>query len=100
VAEGRGSQYLFLSGKVKGAGQIKLYHSSEKGGWQCGDIPRRARSGGHGEFYSNLFTRQVVLDPGPILACVPERVTAVMNEILAVTFYSRGDTSGGVHDGG
>jgi hypothetical protein len=52
------------------------------------------------EFYSNLFTRQVVLDPGPILACVPERVTAVMNEILAVTFYSRGDTSGSVHDGG
>lgn len=52
------------------------------------------------EFYSNLFTRQEVLDPGPILACVPERVTAVMNEILAATFYSRGDTSGGVHDGG
>lgn len=27
------------------------------------------------EFYSKLFTRQEMLDPGPVLACVQEKVT-------------------------
>jgi hypothetical protein len=38
------------------------------------------------EFYSNLFTQQEVLDPGPILACVPERVSPEMNEQLLKPF--------------
>jgi hypothetical protein len=40
------------------------------------------------EFYSNLFTRQEVLDPGPILACVPERVSPEMNEQLLKPFMA------------
>lgn len=38
------------------------------------------------EFYSNLFTRQEVLDPGPILAHVTERVTPEMNALLLKPF--------------
>jgi hypothetical protein len=34
------------------------------------------------EFYSKLFTRHEVLDPGPVLACVQEKVTPVMNDDL------------------
>jgi hypothetical protein len=34
------------------------------------------------EFYANLFTRQEVLDPGPILEHVVEKVTPEMNEAL------------------
>jgi hypothetical protein len=38
------------------------------------------------EFYSRLFTRQELLDPGPILSCVPEKVTPLMNESLVKPF--------------
>ena len=34
------------------------------------------------EFYSKLFTRQEALDPGPVLACVKEKVTPEMNDDL------------------
>ena len=34
------------------------------------------------EFYSKLFTRQEALDPGPVLACVQEKVTPEMNDDL------------------
>jgi hypothetical protein len=38
------------------------------------------------EFYSRLFTRQELLYPGPILSCVPEKVTPLMNESLVKQF--------------
>jgi hypothetical protein len=38
------------------------------------------------EFYSRLFTRQEMLDPGPILDCVPAKVTAPMNDDLMRPF--------------
>jgi hypothetical protein len=38
------------------------------------------------EFYANLFTRQEVLDPGPILEHVAEKVTPDMNEMLLKPF--------------
>lgn len=41
------------------------------------------------EFYSNLFTRQEMLDPGPILAHVTEKVTPEMNSILLKPFTTR-----------
>jgi hypothetical protein len=34
------------------------------------------------EFYHNLFTRQEVLDPGPVLDHVPEKVSPEMNDWL------------------
>jgi len=34
------------------------------------------------EFYSKLFTRQEALDPGPVLACIQEKVTPEMNDDL------------------
>lgn len=34
------------------------------------------------EFYTQLFTRQEVLDPGPILSYVPTKVTADLNDFL------------------
>jgi hypothetical protein len=41
------------------------------------------------EFYSRLFTRQEVLDPGPILDCVPVRVTPLMNDSLMKPFTAK-----------
>ena len=38
------------------------------------------------EFYANLFTRQEVLDPGPILEHVVERGTPEMNEALLKSY--------------
>lgn len=38
------------------------------------------------DFYLRLFTRQEELDPGPILNCVPERVTSQMNDLLLKPF--------------
>jgi hypothetical protein len=38
------------------------------------------------EFYSRLFTRQELLYPRPILSCVPEKVTPLMNESLVKPF--------------
>jgi len=38
------------------------------------------------EFYTQLFTRQEMLDPGPILNCVPTKVTADMNNFLLRPF--------------
>ena len=38
------------------------------------------------EFYTQLFTRQEVLDPGPILSCVPTKVTTDMNDFLLRPF--------------
>lgn len=38
------------------------------------------------EFYANLFTEQEVLDPGPILNCVPVKVMTEMNELLTQPF--------------
>jgi hypothetical protein len=38
------------------------------------------------EFYSKKFTRQEVLDPGPILDCVPVKETSQMNESLMKPF--------------
>lgn len=38
------------------------------------------------EFYTKLFTRQEVLDPGPVIDCVPTRVTTEMNEFLTKPF--------------
>ena len=38
------------------------------------------------EFYTQLFTQQEVLDPGPILSCVPTKVTADMNDFLLRPF--------------
>lgn len=38
------------------------------------------------DFYLKLFTRQEVLDPGPILNCVPGKVTEQMNEMLLKPF--------------
>lgn len=38
------------------------------------------------EFYSKLFTRQEMLDPGPIIDCVPEKVTDLMNDMLLKPF--------------
>jgi hypothetical protein len=34
------------------------------------------------DFYANLFTRQEMLDPGPVLEYVAEKVSPEMNEIL------------------
>ena len=41
------------------------------------------------EFYANLFTRQEVLDPGPILEHVVERVTPEMNEALLKSYTAK-----------
>lgn len=41
------------------------------------------------EFYANLFTRQEVLDPGPVLEHVVERVTLDMNEELLKPFTAK-----------
>jgi hypothetical protein len=38
------------------------------------------------EFYSRLFTRQELLDLGPILSCILEKVTPLMNESLMIPF--------------
>ena len=41
------------------------------------------------EFYADLFTRQEVLDPGPILEHVVERVTPEMNEALLKSYTAK-----------
>jgi hypothetical protein len=38
------------------------------------------------EFYTQLFTRQEELDPGPILDCVPPKVSNWMNDHLTAPF--------------
>ena len=38
------------------------------------------------DFYSKLFTRQEDLDPGPVLNCVQEKVTWLMNESMMKPF--------------